>query len=121
MKKIIINFFDKHKKILFLMLITFVLFIADIFLMLLTIVNNQEAITNFIETQKITNEILPFTILSFIGIGLGIILCILTIIFAIKTIISDKKTLSTLIMKDEINFLLELPKKIKKEVLKNGK
>lgn len=121
MMKIIKSFFEKYKKILFLILITFVLFIADIFLMLLAIINNQEAINEFIVTQKITNGILPFTIISFIGIGLGIILCILAVILAIKIIIPDKKTFSSLVMQDEVNFLLNIPSKIKKEVLRNGK
>lgn len=121
MKKTIIIFFKRQKKILFLMGVTFILFMLNIFSLFLVFINRPEAVNEFIRTSEITREILPITILSFIGMGLGIILLILVMLFVIKTIIPDMKAVADLMMKDEAKFLFDLPGRIKKEVLKNGK
>lgn len=121
MKKAIKRFYERQKKILFLMIITLVSFLINILALFLVMVNRPEAVTNFIETSEITSEILPFSILSFSAMGLGIVLLVLIMVFVVKMIIPDTKALSGLIMKDEAEFLLDLPNRIRKEVFKNGK
>ena len=121
MKTIVINFINKQKKILKLMGITLFLFFIDIFFILLFMVNNQEAVSTFIVSSELSKEIIPVTILIFVGIGLGIFFLILFSIFIFKVLIPNSKTLQGLTMKDEINFLLRIPNEIQKEVRRNGK
>lgn len=121
MGNLIKSFYERQKKILLSMAITVVLFIINIFLMFLVIVTRPEAINNFIQKPEITNEILPFTILSFIGASLGVIFLLILMIFIIKLIIPDVNSVSNLMMKDQAKFLIDLPSNIKKEVFKNGK
>ena len=121
MGNLIKSFYERQKKILFSILITLILFIINIFFMFLVIVTRPEAINNFIQKPEITNEILPFTILTFVGAGLGVIFLLLVMIFVIRLIIPDVNSVSNLMMKDQAKFLIDLPSNIKKEVFRNGK
>ena len=53
--------------------------------------------------------------------GLGIVFLILVAILVLKIMIPNKKTLDNIMMKDELDFLINIPKEIGKEVKKNGK
>ncbi|MGO3169354.1 hypothetical protein [Senegalia sp. (in: firmicutes)] len=121
MKKIFKNFYKKNKKIIWLLGISTISFFLILSLMALFIRSKPEAILDFLQTSEIKREILPFTILSFMGMCLGLVFIILIIIAVIKMIFPNTKAFSSLFMKDEADFLLSLPKKIKKGVIDNGK
>lgn len=120
-KNMIKNFYKKYTKILWLMGITIFLLLVVFLLMVLFMLSRQEALIEFAKTSAITKEIIPFSILSFIGMGLGGFLIILVGIMTIKMIFPDTKAFTSLMMKDEAGFLLDLPNRIRKEVFKNGK
>lgn len=121
MKKYIQKFYNKNKKLLWLIGITISLLLIVFLLMGLFIVTRPETIIEFAANSEITQSILPFSILSFIGMVLGVVLTVLLSIMFIKMIIPDSKAFSSMLLKDEANFLLDLPKRIKKEVIDNGK
>lgn len=121
MKKIIRKFYKVFKKIIWLMIISIIGLLLSIFLMGLFMVNRPEAILEFLETSKITKEVIPFSILSFLAMGFGILLTASVVIVVIKMIFPNTKAFSSLLMKDEADLLLDLPRRIRKEVLNNGK
>lgn len=121
MGKIFKNFYQKYKKIIWLLGISTISFFLILSSMALFIRSKPEVVLNFLQTSEITKEILPFTILSFMGMILGLVFIVLIIIIVIKMIFPNTKAFSSLFMKDEADFLLSLPKKIKKEVIDNGK
>lgn len=98
-----------------------VLFAIVFLLMILFMINSPETLTQFSNTSTITKEIIPFTILSFIAMGLGGLFIVLLSLMVVKMIIPDFKVFSSIMMKKELKFILDLPSKIGEEVLKNGK
>lgn len=121
MKKRLKNFIKERKKLLLSLIIILCLFILNIFILFLVIASKQEAVNEFLTTSKLTSEIIPISILSFAGMGLGIVFLILVAILVLKIMIPNKKTLDNIMMKDELDFLINIPKEIGKEVKKNGK
>lgn len=121
MKKYFKTFYRKNKITLWLIASSIIGIILTILFMGIFIVNKPEAIITFLEKETITQEILPFSTLSFIGILLGLILIFSVLFLIVKSIFPSKKTLSNIIMKDEVEFLIDLPSRIGKEVFKNGK
>ena len=121
MKKYIRKFYQTFKKIIWLMIISIIGLLFSVIFMSLFMINRPEAILGFLESSKVTQEVIPFTILSFIAMGFCILLTISIIIMVIKIIFPSTKAFSSLLMKDETDFLLDLPRRIRKEVLKNGK
>ena len=53
--------------------------------------------------------------------GFGILLTASVVIVVVKMIFPNTKAFSSLLMKDEADLLLDLPRRIRKEVLNNGK
>lgn len=120
MKNIIKEFYEKYKNLIWLIGVSIIGLLIIVSLMGLFIINKPEAVIGFIETSSITKEILPFTLLSILGMIFGIITIALVVIMTIKMILPNTKAFNSLLMKDEANFLLDLPKRIRKEVFKNG-
>lgn len=121
MKNIIRKFYKKHKTLLWLIGVTIILLLLVFGSLVLFMLNRPEAIVEFAKTSAITKEVLPFSILSIVGMGLGVILTILITIMVIKMFLPNSKSFSSIMLKDEAKFLLDLPSRIGKEVLKNGK
>lgn len=121
MKKLFSKFYKVYKKIIWLMIISIIGLFLSVFLMGLFMANRPEAILEFLETSNITPEVMPFSILSLIAMGFGILLTASVVIMVIKMIFPNTKAFSSLLMKDEADFLLDLPRRIRKEVLRNGK
>lgn len=119
MKNILLNFYKKNRKILKIIQVNIVLLFITVFLMYYFIVNNTLVVVEFLETSTLTKSIVPFSILSLMAIVLFFLLVVLVTFIIIKALLP--KDLSSLIMKDEASFLLSLPSRVKKEVLKNGK
>lgn len=121
MKEILVNYFKRQKKILTSMGIVVLLFFIDITILLNLIISRQDAINSFLQKSEISSEIVPITLFSFIGMGLGIVFLWLLFIFFVKTFFPNRKSVDNLMMKDEIGFLLKIPSEIGKEIRKNGK
>lgn len=114
------KYFQKNKIVISLIVFISIGLAITLFLMGMFIVSQPEAIVSFAETSTISQEILPFSVLSLIAMLLGIVLIGLVVFLGIKMILPNKKTLEGLTMKDELGFLIDLPKRIGKEVFKNG-
>lgn len=120
MKDFLKRFYLKNKITLGLIAFSIIALLLTIFLLSVFIISKPEAIVSFVETSTVTQEIMPFSILSIIAIILGIFLSILIAFLFIKTIFPSKKTIETIMMKDEVDFLIDLPNQLRKEVFKDG-
>lgn len=101
--------------------INIVSFILAFLGLIIEVTHRQEALVTFLKTSQMTAEIAPVAIL---GVVAGILfVCFLGLVSALflKTLIPNKKILEGLFMKKEMEFLISIPKEIRKEVEKNGK
>lgn len=121
MKNILKSYFQKQKNVLITMAIVAVSFFIDFIGLLVVIINKQEAVNTFLQTSENTSEMTLIWLLVILGAGLGLAFIFLIGVLFIRTLIPDKKTMSGIMMKDEISFLKNIPDELRKEVEKNGK
>lgn len=121
MKKTFKSFYQKNRITLGLIAFSIISLLITILLLGVFIASKPEAIINFVETSNITQEILPFSLLSMVAILLGLFLMGLVVFLLVKNVFPSKETISKVVMKDEIDFLIDLPSRIGREVFKNGK
>lgn len=116
MKKILKNYFKRLKKVFAILAITIILFIVNIAFMFAYVFNNQDIINNFVQSKSFSSGLFPFTIMSLLSKILGIFIIILMAIIIIKTVFPDTKAFSSLMMKDQMDFLISIPDKLKKGI-----
>ena len=116
------NYFKRQRTIFIFMGINVVAFFLTFLGLFIEIRNRQEALVTFLKTSQMTSDVLPIAILTAItGLLFVCFLGLVGVLF-IRTLIPNKKILSGLVMKDEMEFLLRIPNEIRKEVeAKDGK
>nr|QHU25771.1 Hypothetical protein [Enterococcus faecalis] len=121
-RKMLKNYFKRQRTIFIFMGINVVAFFLTFLGLFVEIRNRQEALVTFLKTSQMTSDVLPIAILTAItGLLFVCFLGLVGVLF-IRTLIPNKKILSGLVMKDEMEFLLRIPNEIRKEVeAKNGK
>ena len=112
--------YKKYKKTLIMLGVCIAILIILFFLMTSFIANNPEVIINFVDTATLSKEIIPFTIMTVIAFLTGAMIIILFVIMFLKMLFPNKKKFSSFLMKDEVSFLINIPKEIGKEIKKNN-
>lgn len=120
MKNILLRYYHKNKRLLLTIAISTLSLLLTLLLMGVFVASKPETIIAFFETNTITQELLPFSILSIVSIVLVLLLVLSISFLFIKGLFPSKKIADDLMMKDDISFLIDLPNRIGKEVFKNG-
>lgn len=113
MKQNIVSYFQKTKKIIIALITSISLLALTYLVMFVFFINKQEVILAFSQSKKITKEILPFTLMTLFSKFLFITIVGLVILLIIKALFPNTKAFSSLMMKDEAEFLLSLPSRFR--------
>lgn len=114
------NYFKKQKPMFILLGVNILSFFLLFIGLLLVTVSKQEEVNQYLLTAKLTGGVISIFVLGGILVLLFLVFLFLISVLFIKLLIPNRKIFSSLMMKDEIDFLLRLPNELKEEVDKNG-
>ena len=114
------RFFKRNKKILIAMGITLILFMVVSMLAMSMFVSNHVEINEFLQGDRdMGGDLFPVSMFSILFVLLGIVFFCLFTIFVIKIFFPNSKAFSNLFMQQERSLLRDLPRALKKEVIRD--
>lgn len=113
------NWFKRNKKILKWLGILFVLFFLVSWVVFVLMFNNYNEVQHFLQTKELSDSIIPLSLIAILWFIIFITFFTLFFVLVIKIFFPNSLAFSSIVMKKEMQFIKDMPSKIRKEVIKD--